>query len=55
MSSQSKKDHESIKQLELPQEIEMNDCVESSDGGHCDHWIDGDYCCYCGHGYNEDE
>lgn len=23
-------------------------CPESDDGQHCNHWYDGESCCYCG-------
>lgn len=23
------------------------ECPESDDGQHCNHWYDGDACCYC--------
>jgi hypothetical protein len=31
----------------MNEEEEETECPDSPDGAHCNHWYDGDQCCYC--------
>lgn len=44
-----------IREMAPPEAVTPDDCPESPDGRHCDHWTSGDTCgcCHCGAGSDD--